>query len=96
MERKFKASVNHGGSCQGIHFQMNVPVILPQSAINALGAANVKILCEIDPPKPDPIPEAQKEVEEVKKEEPKEETKEVKNAPVNKMVGKNKKDLKSK
>jgi hypothetical protein len=84
-EKKFKAVVDHTGSCDGEHYRAGEPTELSESVIKALGS-QVKVLEEVQPVQASAQETPPAPVETPKPEEP--ETKEVPQPPVNKMIGK--------
>src|SRR5438045_4113509 len=83
-EKKFKAIVDHTGSCDGYSYEAGKETELPESVVKALGSA-VNVLGEVQsntPQEPNTPPQEEQPKEEVKSEE-----KGVQEPPVDKMIG---------
>ena len=86
-EKKFKAIVDHTGSCKIYHYEAGVETELSESVIKALGKS-VTVIGEVQPATPQEQPQGENTVpqEEQPKEETQPENKEVSAPPVDKMI----------
>src|SRR2546421_10904384 len=87
-EKKFKAIVDHTGSCDGYSYEAGKETELPESVVKALGSA-VNVIGEVQPSTPqEPAQDKQPAQEEKKEPEEQQENKEVPAPPMDKMIGK--------